>query len=141
MKTFKPNNARVVAIAALFLILTACGKGSKQSQAPEKECQAAGVQKDKSISESISIDDEEICPVDPDSPYWYDPKQEEVELSEDGDTLFRFPRIKKGGDYEVPQSVRYIYERAFQGCRNLRSLTVPRTVKHIEMAPFEWTRS
>ena len=81
--------------------------------------------------------EDEVCPVAPESPYWYDPNQTEVTFSDDGDSLLRFPRIKKGGDYVVPKTVKYIEERAFMGCRNLQSLTVPPNVKHIEMAPFE----
>ena len=137
MKAFETYNSKIIVCALSFLLLTACGNGTKLSQTPARENQAAEAQKDGSISESISIEDEEICPIDPNSPYWYDPKQEEVEFSEDGDTLFRFPRIRKGGVYVVPQSVKYIDERAFQGCRNLVSLTIPNTVKYIGMAPFE----
>ncbi len=137
MKAIKANNSKIFAGAVFFLLLTACVNGNKLSQAPERESQVAEAKINESMAESILEDDEEICPVDPSSPYWYDPKQEEVEFSEEGDTLFRFPRIRKGGEYEVPRSVRYIDERAFQGCRNLVSLTIPNTVKHIEMAPFE----
>ena len=137
MKTVKISNPKFFVGAVFFLLLTACDNGTKQSQEPAKESQAAEVQKDGGMAESISEEDEEICPIDPKSPYWYDPNQEEVTFSEDGDTLFRFPRIRKGGVYVVPQSVKCIFERAFQGCRNLTALAIPNTVKYIGMAPFE----
>lgn len=137
----------VVIIGAIsFVMLTACGKGSgeKQVDAPDgitAKAETEFLQETDVVmnSEEWQTDSpvDETCPVDPSSPYWYDPNQEEVEFSEDGDTLFRFPRIRKGGEYVVPQTVRYIDDRAFQGCRNLISLTIPNTVRHIGMAPFE----
>jgi hypothetical protein len=33
--------------------------------------------------------------------------------------------------------VKCIYDRAFQGCRNLKKVVVPETVRHIEMAAFD----
>ena len=136
MKAIHTNNSTIFVSAVLFLAFAACGNVKKQSHTPAIERRTTDVQKDVGMSESSSNDDL-THPTDPNSPYWYDPEQEEVEFSEDGDTLYRFPRIRKGGDYIVPKSVDYIFERSFQGCRNLISLTIPNTVKHIDMAPFE----
>lgn len=75
--------------------------------------------------------------LDPMSPYWYDPEQTKVTFTEKRDTLLRFPRIKKGGHYVIPSTVRHIFDRAFLGCRELTAVTIPRTVKSIEMAAFD----
>ena len=71
------------------------------------------------------------------SPYWYNKDQTEVIFSEKEDTLYRFPRIKMGGTYSIPYTVKYIQERAFLGCKELEEVYVPRSVNHIEMAAFE----
>jgi hypothetical protein len=70
------------------------------------------------------------------SPYWYDKNQREVTFSESGDTLLRYPHDVEVDEYVVPASVKCIFERAFQGCRNLKKVVVPETVKHIDMAAF-----
>jgi hypothetical protein len=70
------------------------------------------------------------------SPYWYDKNQREVTFSESGDTLLRYPHDVEVDEYLVPASVKCIFERAFQGCRNLKKVVVPETVRHIEMAAF-----
>ena len=70
------------------------------------------------------------------SPYWYDKNQREVTLSESGDTLLRYLHDVEVDEYVVPASVKCIFERAFQGCRNLKKVVVPETVRHIEMAAF-----
>lgn len=70
------------------------------------------------------------------SPYWYDKNQREVTFSENGDTLLRYPHDVDVDEYVVPASVKCIFERAFQGCRNLKKVVVPETVRHIEMAAF-----
>ena len=70
------------------------------------------------------------------SPYWYDKNQREVTFSESGDTLLRYPHDVEVDEYVVPASVKCIYDRAFQGCRNLKKVVVPETVRHIEMAAF-----
>lgn len=86
-------------------------------------------------------DERKECSVSEDidsmSPYWYDKDQTEVILSEKKDTLYRFPRIKMGGVYSIPFTVKYIEERAFMGCKELEEVYVPRSVNHIEMAAFE----
>ena len=71
------------------------------------------------------------------SPYWYDGNQTEVTFSESGDTLLRYPYDVEVDEYVVPASVECIFERAFQGCRNLKKVVVPETVRHIEMAAFD----
>ncbi len=71
------------------------------------------------------------------SPYWYDKNQREVTFSESGDTLLRYPHDVEVDEYVVPASVKCIFERAFQGCRNLKKVVVPETVRHIEMAAFD----
>lgn len=70
------------------------------------------------------------------SPYLYDKNQREVTFSESGDTLLRYPHDVEVDEYVVPASVKCIFERAFQGCRNLKKVVVPETVRHIEMAVF-----
>ena len=72
------------------------------------------------------------------SPYWYDKNQTEVTFSDDGETLLRFPRVNVGGDYVVPSTVKYIFERAFENCHELRSVVVPATVEGIQMAAFDF---
>ena len=71
------------------------------------------------------------------SPYWYKKNQREVTFSESGDTLLRYPHDVEVDEYVVPASVKCIFERAFQGCRNLKKVVVPETVKHIDMAAFD----
>lgn len=71
------------------------------------------------------------------SPYWYDGNQTEVTFSENRDTLFRYPHNVETCEYTVPASVSCIFDRAFQGCRNLKKVVVPETVRHIEMAAFD----
>lgn len=71
------------------------------------------------------------------SSYWYDKNQREVTFSESGDTLLRYPHDVEVDEYVVPASVKCIFERAFQGCRNLKKVVVSETVRHIEMAAFD----
>lgn len=145
MKLGMSNHSPVLKGIAV-MILAACTGGAGQTQGRlldnkkeyrqlETSYYADNDITDKRVPEDSSGDGR--CRLDPNSPYWYDPNQENVDFSELKDTLLRFPRIKMGGDYVVPSSVRCIGERAFQGCRNLKTLTVPETVKQIEMAPFE----
>ncbi|MBQ8457404.1 MAG: leucine-rich repeat domain-containing protein [Prevotella sp.] len=86
-------------------------------------------------TDTVAIDS--VVELDSMSPYWYDKDQTEVTFSEKKDTLYRFPRIKMGGTYSIPYTVRYIQERAFLGCKELEEVYVPRSVNHIEMAAFE----
>ncbi|MBO6255202.1 MAG: hypothetical protein J6O49_16400, partial [Bacteroidaceae bacterium] len=62
-------------------------------------------------TDTVAIDS--VVELDSMSPYWYDKDQTEVTFSEKKDTLYRFPRIKMGGTYSIPYTVRYIQERAF----------------------------
>ena len=86
-------------------------------------------------TDTVAIDS--VVELDSMSPYWYDKDQTEVTFSEKKDTLYRFPRIKMGGTYSIPYTVRYIQERAFLGCKELEEVYFPRSVNHIEMAAFE----
>jgi hypothetical protein len=71
------------------------------------------------------------------TPYFSDMNETEVTFSDDGDTLLRFPRNSEMTEYEVPEHVKYIEERAFQGCKPLQRVTIPASVNHIEMAAFD----
>lgn len=84
-----------------------------------------------------SVAGDSVVELDQMSPYWYDKDQTEVAFSEKKDTLYRFPKIKMGGTYSIPYTVRYIEERAFLGCKELEEVYIPRSVNHIEMAAFE----
>ena len=118
-------NKRIVLITIAGLLVTSfsCTKkaGIKQGQQPTE-------------ADSLVVD---FVGLDPMSPYWYDKDQAEVTFSETKDTLYRFPRIKMGGTYSIPYTVRYIEERAFMGCKELKEVYVPISVNHIEMAAFE----
>ena len=94
-------------------------------------------QQEKQPIESDSLAADTVTKLDPMSPYWYDKDQKEVTFSEKKDTLYRFPRIKMGGTYSIPYTVRYIQEKTFLGCKELEEVYVPRSVNHIEMAAFE----
>ena len=94
-------------------------------------------------SESVMPDEDgkDATRVDPmGSPYGYDPEQTEVTFSESGETLLRFPREKKGGDYVIPSTVTSISERAFENCHELTSVVVPASVEEIGMAAFDISR-
>ena len=88
-------------------------------------------------TEPDSVATDSVVELDPMSPYWYDKDLTDVTFSEKKDTLYRFPRIKMGGSYSIPYTVKYIQERAFLGCKELEEVYVPRSVNHIEMAAFE----
>lgn len=74
--------------------------------------------------ESDTVDSDTVAELDPMSPYWYDKDQTEVTFSEKKDTLYWFPRIKMGGTYSIPYTVKYIQERAFLGCEELEEVYV-----------------
>ena len=97
----------------------------------------ASCQQAKQPIETDSVVADTIVELDQMSPYWYDKDQSEVTFSEKKDTLYRFPRIKMGGIYSIPYTVKYIEQRAFLGCKELEEVYVPRSVNHIEMAAFE----
>ena len=42
-----------------------------------------------------------------------------------------------GGDYVIPSSVKYVEERAFEGCKNIESVVIPPSVNEIGMAAFD----
>lgn len=133
------RSAFIIGVISL-VTLTACGIGSVQKRVDCPDETESLQETDITVNgEEWQTDSphDEVCPIDPMSPYWYDIDQAEVIFSEKKDTLYRFPRIKMGGTYSIPYNVRYIEDRAFQGCRNLVSLTIPKTVKHIGMASFE----
>ena len=128
-------------VAGLMLFLS--GRKNKVLHNGTNGTDAAPVEVVDSIRNAESaenggnIEPDSAMDLDPESPYWYDKEQTEVYFSKNKDTLICFPRIKAGGDYTVPSSVRCIAERAFLGCRNLTSVTIPKSVRSIGMAAFE----
>ena len=117
---------RIVLITIVGLIMTNLSCTNKRSGQQEKQ-----------PIETDSVAADTVVELDPMSPYRYDKDQTDVSFSEKKDTLYRFPRIKMGETYSIPYSVRYIEERAFLGCKELKEVFVPRSVNHIEMAAFE----
>ena len=95
------------------------------------------IRREKQPIEADSVAANSVMELDPMSPYWYDKDQAKVTFSKERDTLYRFPRIKMGGTYSIPYTVKYIEERAFLGCKELEEVYVPQSVNHIEMAAFE----
>lgn len=59
-----------------------------------------------------------------------------VLFSADGKTLLRYPPMKAGDHYDVPAGVEIIGDYAFDGCQNLRGVTLPMGVRHIGWAAF-----
>ena len=110
----------------------AIGVISCNSRAKDSQKQPSSEVKNDTV-----VSNDSIVELDPMSPYWYDKDQTEVTFSEKKDTLYRFPRIKMGGTYSIPYTVKYIQERAFLGCKELKEVHVPKSVNHIEMAAFE----
>lgn len=140
----------VLAMMAGIMIVSCSSKGTEPAMEEEVVASESVTQEEEVASECVtqeevvtseSVTQEEDYSnetgLDPMSPYWYDPNQTEVEFSEDGETLLRFPRIKKGGDYVVPSTVTCIDERAFEMCRELTSVVVPSSVEEIGMAAFD----
>ena len=119
-------NKRIVLITIAGLLMTNLSCTNK-----------ASTKQGQQSTEADSVANDTVAELDPMSPYWYDKDQTEVTFSEKKDTLYRFPRIKMGGTYSIPYTVRYIQERAFLGCKELEEVYVPRSVNHIEMAAFE----
>ena len=119
-------NKRIVLITIAGLLMTNLSCTNK-----------ANTKQGQQSTEADSVATDTVAELDPMSPYWYDKDQTEVTFSEKKDTLYRFPRIKMGGTYSIPYTVRYIQERAFLGCKELEEVYVPRSVNHIEMAAFE----
>ena len=102
----------LITIAGLIATTLSCTNkaGTKQGQLP--------IETDSVVTDSV-------VELEPTSPYWYDKDQTEVSFSEKKDTLYRFPRIKMGGTYSIPYTVKYIQERAFLGCKELKEVHVP----------------
>ena len=98
-------------------------------------CKNGGQHEQQSIETDIGKDSG--VKLDSLSPYWYDKDQVEVVFSENKDTLYRFPRIKMGGTYSIPYTVKYIEERAFMGCKEIDEVYIPQSVNHIGIAAFE----
>ena len=117
---------RIVLITIAGLIIANLSCSNKKSGQQEKQ-----------PIETDSVGTDSVVELDLMSPYWYDKDQIEVTFSEKKDTLYRFPRIKMGGTYSIPYTVRYIQERAFWGCKELEEVYVPQSVNHIEVAAFE----
>lgn len=115
-----------IGVMMVGLVLFGACKSGKQQQSVAGDGTVRPLPEEKDSAEMKSMS----------SPYSYNPEQTEVTFSEHGDTLFRFPRIEKGGDYVIPSTVRMIYDRAFLGCRNLKSVVIPSSVREIEMAAF-----
>ncbi len=112
----------LTAIVGLITLNQSCTNktGGKQSQSTIV---------DSVLADTVELDS--LCA------YWYDKDQTDVTFSENKDTLYRFPRINKGGFYVIPNTVKFIFERAFLGCKNIEEVYVPKSVNHIEMAAFE----
>jgi hypothetical protein len=119
-------NKKIVLIAFVGLIIVNLSCTNKN-----------GLQQKQQSLEADSLSSDSIVELDPMSPYFYDKDQTEVFFSEKKDSLYRFPRIKMGGTFSIPYTVKYIEERAFLGCKELEEVYVPRSVNHIEMAAFE----
>ncbi len=101
-------------------------------------CSSMGRGQQEQIAKTDSlVPKDSVVELDPMSPYWYDEDQTEVTFSEGMDTLYRFPRINKGGSYSIPYTVKYIQERAFLGCKEIEEVFIPQSVHTIEMAAFE----
>lgn len=67
----------------------------------------------------------------------HDKKQRDAVFSAMHDTLYRYPCEISDTNYTIPFSVRYVYERAFLSCKNLKEVIIPSTVWEIEMATFD----
>ena len=119
-------NKRIVLITIAGLIMANLSCTNKTSDQQEKQ-----------LIEVDSVASDTVLELDPMSPYWYDKDQTEVAFSEKKDTLYRFPRIKMGGAYSIPNTVKNIDERAFLGCKELEEVYIPKSVESIGMAAFE----
>lgn len=132
----------IISLCFVVIALTNCkGKGGdsletaiSQTTVNDQSTEKAQTKTRKQINQESAGDSTGI---DPQSPYWYDPTISEPTFSEDGDTLWYFPRKKKGGDYIVPDGVKFVEERAFLGCGKLRSVVFPKSMTHMELATFE----
>ena len=59
-----------------------------------------------------------------------------VLYSKDGKTLVQFPGGKSNENYDIPATVTNIGEKAFYGCSQLSSVTIPETVKVVGDSAF-----
>ena len=60
-----------------------------------------------------------------------------VLFRKDGETLISFPAKKDGDSYSIPSTVTTIYNYAFSGCVNLRTLTIGKNVATIPEGSFK----
>ena len=132
----------MISLCLVVISLTNCkGRGENSDKAETLQTTTNGQSTEKAQAETKNqVDQEDTVDsigIDPHSPYWYDPTISEPTFSEDRDTLWYFPRKKKGGDYIVPDGVKYVQGRAFLGCEKLRSVVFPKSMTHMEMATFE----
>ena len=60
-----------------------------------------------------------------------------VLFSKDMSVLYCYPASKSGSSYTIPNSVKYIYHKAFSECTKLTSVTIPSGVREIGIEAFE----
>ena len=91
------------------------------------------------LSEAVSVagDESQYVGKDRACSYHRDEDQAVVAFSDLKDTLYSFPRVMMGGDYVIPSSVKYVEERAFEGCKHIESIVIPSSVNELGMAVFE----
>ena len=133
---FMKNDSNAFGPTYLILLAVALFSCTSRTEAPKTE--SVGDDGENIEAESIEAPADSTIELDTLSPYWYNKNQTEVTFSDDGETLLRFPRVNVGGDYVVPSTVKYIFERAFENCHELRSVVVPATVEEIQMAAFDF---
>ena len=56
-----------------------------------------------------------------------------VLFSKDGKKLIQYPAGKKESSYRIPEGVESIDHCAFDGCRNLKLITIPKSAKYKEI--------
>ena len=59
-----------------------------------------------------------------------------IQISEDGKTLYKFPKISTITDYEIPEGIVFINPMAFFNCSHLLSVKIPSSVKVIGLNAF-----
>lgn len=50
--------------------------------------------------------------------------------------LIVYPAAKEGTEYTIPDGVVYVYQAAFEGCSNLKSINVPASVISLKVTAF-----
>ncbi len=74
-------------------------------------------------------------------PYKNNPKYKSVDgvlFYENGETLQRYPINKSETSYNIPDGVKSIGERAFEGCENIENIIIPSSVANIEDYAFSY---